>query len=159
MTARENMENLDKILDEYEQKIGLPQLKESTYSDIEDYLNMSRDELEKLTPEACGEIQYRLKAYSVYLGRIYNKEIARVNWAENLIYSVVAKDIGQYSGYGGAKIQLAQAIKGNEYAAELERIRIYAQQRANRLNFVATSIRDLADTLRGIAYDKKKDNQ
>ena len=64
----------------------------SAYQDILDridelnrYLTMNRDDLEKLTPSDCGEIAYRLSQFVFHLQRTINREIARYNWAEEEI--------------------------------------------------------------------------
>ena len=57
-TTKEELENWDKVLDEYENRIGMPTYTEEVLPEVElqKYLTMSRDVLEKTTPEDCGQI-------------------------------------------------------------------------------------------------------
>jgi DNA-directed RNA polymerase beta' subunit len=42
-------------------------------SEINNYLSMNRDEIEKLTPEDCAQISYRLAQFGFYLQRSLNR--------------------------------------------------------------------------------------
>ena len=61
-TSKEELQYWDKILDEYETSIGLSEYSASVISsqEINTYTSMSRDEIEKLNPEDCAQISYRL---------------------------------------------------------------------------------------------------
>ena len=57
-TSKEELEKWDTILDEYEQSIGLPKYQNDYLSsdELNNYLNMDRDQIEKLSPEDCAQI-------------------------------------------------------------------------------------------------------
>jgi hypothetical protein len=67
-TAKDELSEWDKILDEYEKSIGLPVYQSEVLPETElnQYLTMSRDALEKLTIEDCGQISYRLSQFSFH---------------------------------------------------------------------------------------------
>lgn len=68
-TTKEQVEQWDKVLDEYESSIGLGKYSQThsfTESELSEYLNMSRDSIEKLTPEDCAQISYRLAQYAFF---------------------------------------------------------------------------------------------
>ena len=55
-TAKERLEKLDEILDSYETDLGIPKYTKEFYDDsTQQYLELSRDQIEKLTPENCAE--------------------------------------------------------------------------------------------------------
>lgn len=154
-TSKEEMQNWDNLLDEYENQVGLPKYRADFLpeKELETYLSMNRDALEKLSPEDCGIIAYRLGQYAFHVQRTVNREIGRYNWAEDTIKSVIADDINNYKGYGYVE-KANQAIKHNDKAQTLNKIKIYAKQRSDRLSYIANSIKTLSDIL--ISIQKQK---
>ena len=154
-TAKEELSDWDRILDEYENSIGLSKYNAEVLSEAElnGYLTMSRDTLEKITIEDCGQIAYRLSQFSFHLQRTLNREIARINWAEDTIKDTIADEINNYKGYGYIE-KSAQAIKHNDKAMSLNKIKKYAKQRADRLTYLASSVKNLADILISIQKSK-----
>lgn len=157
MTAKEEVGYWDNILDEYENSIGLPKYASSSMSEDElnRYLTMNRDEVEKLTPEDCGQIAYRLGQFSFHTQRTINREQARYDWADDTIKSIIADEINSYKGYGYIE-KSCQAIKHNDKASALDKIRKYAKQRLNRLSYIATSINNLSNILLNVQKLKVK---
>lgn len=157
-TSKEEVKYWDDILDEYESSIGL-----GKYSDIHnfkedelgEYFTMNRDAIEKLTPEDCAQISYRLSQYAFFLQRTLNREIARHNWAEENIKETIADEINSYKGYGFLEKSL-QAIKHNEKANTLNKIKKYAQQRIDRLSYLANSVKNLSDIILSVQRTKVK---
>ena len=87
-TAKEDLQHWDNILDEYEASIALPRYAAQygvSESEINQYLTMTRDEIEKLSPEDCAQISYRLAQFAFHIQRTINREIARSNWSEETI--------------------------------------------------------------------------
>jgi hypothetical protein len=157
MTAKEEISYWDNILDEYENTMGLPKYNSSVIpeSELNTYLTMSRDEIEKLTPEDCGQIAYRLGQFSFHTQRTINREQARFDWAEDTIRNIIADELNNYKGYGYAE-KSAQAIKHNDRAGSLEKIKKYAKQRINRLSYLANSINNLSNILINVQKLKVK---
>ena len=157
-TTKEQVEHWDKVLDEYESSIGLGQYSEVhnfTQGELNNYFNMSRDIIEKLTPEDCAQISYRLAQYAFFLQRTLNREIARHNWAEESIKETIADEINNYKGYGFVEKSL-QAIKHNDKASNLNKIKKYAHQRMDRLSYLANSVKNLSDILLSVQRTKTK---
>lgn len=154
-TTKEELETWDKLLDEYENRIGLPLYIEDSLpeAELQKYLTMNRDVLEKTTQEDCGQIAYRLAQFSFHIQRTMNREVARCNWAEETIKEVIADDINNYKGYGYLE-KSSQAIKHNERASKLNKIKKYAKQRADRLTYLSSSIKNLSDILMSIQKAK-----
>jgi flagellar biosynthesis chaperone FliJ len=116
---------------------------------------MNRDAIEKLAPEDCAQISYRLAQYAFFLQRTLNREIARHNWAEENIKETIADELNNYKGYGYMEKSL-QAIKHNDKACSLQKIKKYAQQRMDRLSYLAGSVKNMSDILLSIQRTKVK---
>jgi hypothetical protein len=155
-TAKEDLQYWDNILDEYEATLSLPKYSAQygvSESEINQYLTMTRDEIEKLSPEDCAQISYRLAQFAFHVQRTINREIARSNWSEETIKETIADEINNYKGYGFVEKSL-QAIKHNDKASSLNSIKKYAKQRIDRLSYIANSIKNLSDIMMAIQKTK-----
>ncbi len=157
MNTKEQVNEWDRVLDEYEKSIGIGLYKPDCFSEEElnTYFQMSRDELEKTTPEVCGEIAYRLGQFAFHIQRSINRELSRLNWADETIKEIIADELNNYKGYGYVEKSL-QAIKHNEKALSLNKIKKYAKQRSDRLQYLANSIKHLSDIMLSIQKTKVK---
>jgi hypothetical protein len=97
----------------------------------------------------------RLAQYALFLQRTINREIARHNWAEESIKESIADEINNYKGYGYIEKSL-QAIKHNDKASGLNRIKKYAKQRMDRLSYLANNIKNLSDIILAVQKTKVK---
>jgi len=157
-TTKEQVDQWDKVLDEYESSIGLGRYSDAhnfTEAELNLYFCMNRDEIEKLSPEDCAQISYRLAQYAFFLQRTLNREIARHNWAESSTKETIADEINNYKGYGYIE-KAPQAIKHNEKASALNKIKKYAKQRSDRLTYISSSIKNLSDIILSIQRMKVK---
>jgi hypothetical protein len=157
MNTKEQVNEWDKVLDEYEQGIGISKYIPNTLpeDELNVYFQMSRDQIEKLTPDDCGQIAYRLGQFALHIQRSINRELARMNWAEESIKEVIADEVNTYKGYGYVEKSI-QAIKHNERASALNKIKKYAKQRSDRLQYIANSIKNLSDIMLSISRTKVK---
>lgn len=157
MNTKEQVNEWDRVLDEYESSIGLGTYRSDIFSESElnSYFQMSRDELEKTTPEVCGEIAYRLGQFAFHVQRSLNRELSRLNWADETIKETIAEEINNYKGYGYIE-KATQAIKHNDKATALNKIKKYAKQRSDRLQYLANSIKHLSDIMLSIQKTKVK---
>tara|TARA_R110000751_G_scaffold110348_1_gene207876 strand:+ start:1171 stop:1656 length:486 start_codon:yes stop_codon:yes gene_type:complete len=141
---QERLDHVDSILDEYEGRLGLSQYTDEFHdTSVKDYMSMPRQQMEKLTVEECAEAALLLGGFSFYLQRSYNRELARVNWTNSCIKSMLAGRESQYSG--SWESQQNQAIKEDNYASKLKKIQVYAQQRADRTTYLANSVKNISD--------------
>lgn len=159
MTAKESLEARDKILDEYEKNLGLPAYSNDiAEEELQAYLNMDRKSIEALSGEDCAIIAVRLNQFSFHMQRAQNRELARVSWAKNEIRITIANELNNYKGYGYEE-KSSQAIKQNDHANKLNQIMVFAQQRAERLNFLSNGMRNIADMLKSVQYNKRQTNE
>ena len=143
-TAKERLDQIDSVLDEYESNLGLSSYTGDFHDQsVKQYMGMPRQQMEKLTVEECAEAALLLGGFSFYLQRSYNRELARVNWASSNLKKMMSGKENQYKGAWDS--QYYQAVKGDSYARKLDSIRTYAQQRADRLTYLASSVKNLSD--------------
>ena len=156
-SSKEEVQYWDKILDEYEHSLGMSQYSAANMPEAElnQYTTMSRDEIEKLNPEDCAQIAYRLAQFAFHIQRTLNREIARYNWAEETVKETIADEVNNYKGYGYIE-KAGQAIKHNEKASGLNSIKKYAKQRMDRLSYLANSIKHLSDIILSVQKTKVK---
>ena len=154
-TAKEEISHWDNILDEYEKGIGIPAYAGDSLpeDELQGYLTMNRDVLEKFTVTECGEIAYRIGQFGFHIQRSLNREMARYNWADETIKETIADEINNYKGYGYVEKSL-QAIKHNERAIKLNQIKKYAKQRSDRLTYLSSTLKNLSDILISIQRAK-----
>ena len=156
--AKEELEKWDKILDEYEISTGLPPfLAQYRNPEATQYMHMARNQIEKLSPQDCASAALILNELSFHIQRAYNREIARVNWAEDTIKTLVAQEVHNYKGYSYAE-RLEQAIKNNTHAMKLKKIKVYAKQRSDRLSFLSSNINNRADIFLAVQRSKRVNN-
>jgi hypothetical protein len=156
--TKKQVEEWDKVLDEYESSIGLGKYADThgfLDSELNGYFTMSRDDIEKLTPEDCAQIAMRLSQYAFFIQRTLNREIARHNWSDESIKEVIADELNNYKGYGYIEKSL-QAIKHNDKASGLNKIKKYAKQRIDRMSYLANNIKNLSDILLSVQKTKVK---
>ena len=139
------MEKLDVALDEYESKVGLSNFSEThaNESEVKKYMSMSREQMESLSIEDCAQAAILLGGFSFHVQRCYNREMARVKWADSKIKSIISGKENQYRGSWDS--QWGQAVKENSHAKDLLRLKNYAQQRAERLTYLASSVKNISD--------------
>ena len=141
---KERLEHVDSVLDEYEGSLGMSQYTGEFHDpSVKNYMSMPRQQMEKLTVEECAEAALLLGGFSFYLQRSYNREVTRVNWANSCIKNMLAGRESQYSGSWDS--QYNQAIKEDGYASKLKKIQVYAQQRSDRLTYLANSVKNISD--------------
>jgi hypothetical protein len=155
VTAKDKLAKIDQVLDEYEKKAGLPACKSpGTEDELEKLLSMDRTSMEGLYAENCAEIGYRLAQYAFYVQRLFNREKTRVIWAKQQLAETIAKSLGDYDKFTKHEVKVSLIIKENTYAESLQKILTYAEQRAQRLEFLATSIKNIADAMKNMQMAK-----
>lgn len=156
-SAKEDMEKWDGLLDDYEKSLGLPRYVANNLpeEELQKYISMQRNEIEKLTKDDCAEIIVRLTQFAFHVQRSLNREISRFNWADDYIKEIIADELNNYKGYGYNEKSI-QAIKHNDKASSLNNIRRYAKQRVDRLSYLANCIKNLSEAIQNIQINKVK---
>jgi len=146
-------EELEKVLAEYTDKVGIPNTNPNT--DLaKSYLALSRDELNALSYRECYERAFILNQHGLFIQAQLNKENARYKWAEaQLGKMAIATQSNQQKWTQFEEKKLKVALN-DQAASRLNDIRNYSQLRIASLDFVATSVKNMADTLKEIGRSK-----
>ena len=145
------LNEIEKWLDQYDKALGLPSL--CQYQDVaQEYFNLDRTQLEKLSIEDCAHGAYILNNLALHIQRNANKETARLNWLKQQMKVYVADKVSQYRG--SWEQQELQALKESSYGSKLLEATEDILQRVDNLNFISTNIRQLSESLTNIQRAK-----
>lgn len=160
LTARQKLEVADKLLDNYEHEIGLPQFRllPSVQEEALSLIEITLEKRQKLTPQQCAEAVLVLSVYAAYLGRACQREEARMAWAEEQTDKIVAPRLNQQQGYGFKEKRLL-AVRENQHAQEFERIRAESQAKHKRLIFFAQRIEKIAEAYKNLSNVRRRNNE
>jgi hypothetical protein len=148
LTIKERMAVVTQSLDDYERSCGLPTHQAPCdEQELQSYFNMNRDHIEKLSAEDCSQIAYRLSLVSFYMQRCLNRENSRKAWATANLSEVIGKEAGSFDKFTKHEVKVALITANNSYARGLADVISYAEQRVQRLTFLATSIKNLSDVM------------
>lgn len=148
------MDHVQSVLDEYESEIGLPKYTKDAFSDIDEYFNLTRNELGRLGPEDCAEISIRLSQFALYTQQKLNIELSRNSWGQHKLLEIVSPLLSQYDKYLKYESKVMLACQENEVGKKLTKIINYTQQRIDRLQFISGNIKNLSDDIKN--YGKIK---
>lgn len=149
--AQENIDNrlklVEEALDKFEKDNGIP-LNNSPgpESELEEYLNMDRNDIERLSGTDCAAIAMRLGQFSIYVQRLINRDTAKITWAKQLIAECIAGD-PNYDKFRKYELAVELLAKESTAVKRLATIIRYSQQRIDRLAFVATGLKNLSDIM------------
>lgn len=152
-TPEARLAEVEKILDNYQNKKGIIPLKSK--NEAEAYLNMQQEQMRSLQPDECYEAGIVLCQYATFLQEAYNREHSRANWAEAEIKRTVTKQMKQYNS-PSAEERKYLAIMGDEYIAKLDKLRMWAQALADRLSFMANRVDATARAYLSLAQHRRK---
>lgn len=154
-TAKERIEELDRILDDYINKIGIKYSEIQSTDEISTYLTMERGSLSKLSCEDCAEITVLLQSFAFHLAKEQGREKARLGWVKEQLYKGV--DTTQFgNSYAKYEEKRALAIKGDEYLSKLNEILIYAQARVDRIENLSHRVEAIARSFSELRQSKYK---
>lgn len=149
------MKQVMKVLDEYESSLNLPEHKSpGEESELQEYFTWDRAVIENMTVEECGSTAYRLNQFAFYIQRESNRETSRITWAKAQLNSAVSNVLSNYQHIYNHEAKIVAATQDNSYASALADIIRYAEQRVNRLTYLSSSIRNLADNMLSIQRAK-----
>lgn len=149
----------DNLLDEFEGTVGVPvNILPGSPDEFKRYLSMDITSLEKLDQKDCANIGYRLIQFSLYIQRSLNREKGKTKILTKKINSIIAPNMSNYNSRSGWDLQRAAAIEDNDAAKSLSSAITESEARQERLEFVATGIKNLADQMNKIQFSKRENN-
>jgi hypothetical protein len=153
-SSEERLRQIDALLDDYERSLGLPAGTPPMQSEATKLLEMEPSLLRKLTPEQAGEAAVILSVYAFHLQRAVNKEQSRVAWAEESIRKAITAQVGQQRGSSFEERKML-AVRGDDAASKLDRIRVQARLRVERLAFLARQAEAIVRSLLSLQQAKR----
>jgi len=151
-TTKDLVEKIDRTLDNYEKELGIRLELDNEATKL---LNITKEELASFSAEECGISAYILSKFAFFLQKSYNKERARITWAEETIKTVICHQTPQYKSYSYEERRL-QATRNDEHARKLDDIRMYAKQRSDRIAYLSTRTDFMAKTLLDLQQTKRR---
>jgi hypothetical protein len=162
MTITETItEKHDKILrlaEEYTaNKLGL---RLTQQNDLNKYLNLTPDDIRRMSYEECGEASYILAASTVYIQLELNRITADINWCERALNFILAKELEQFGGskYTPYEQRKLLIIGSNEAAAKLNELIVNARVRLDSANFLPAQIKNVMTAINNIQQSKRHYN-
>jgi hypothetical protein len=148
MTVEEKLKEINEALDNFETNSGLPKMQSpGPEVELNEYLNMPREYLTKLSVEDLGEIMVRLNQFAFYLQRLQNKAQATLTGAEAYLKALVTPQLNQYDKYWKYEIKVEAIAKTDSSVQKLSQIVRKVKQRIERLNGLSYSIRNISESL------------
>lgn len=153
------MEEADRLLDEYERSLGLPPaFAAEVEQEATRLLNLPPAVLRKMSAEECGAAAFTLRQFARHLQRSVNREQARVAWCEENIDAIIAKEVHKYAGASFVERKL-KAVRESEAAAAVDRLRVHAKLRVERVSFLAAKVGDEAEALKSLQFTKRGEDK
>ena len=125
--------------------------------DVDKLLNISPQELARLTGEDCNARAYKLFAHNLVIQKRMNWLIGKKKWAENNVKYLCAREWNSYgntySKYEDIKYKIA-----NENGAVYQFMRLQSdcELEIDALSFVCARIQSIAETLNNLSYSKRQ---
>lgn len=153
MNIDDRLVEIDKLLDEYANKIGIGVL---TNPEISQYLNLSQTELKRLSSEELGEISSQIYRLSSYIQVELGKHTAKLNWCNKYLDYIVSNEIEQVgTKYTPYNIRKLLVIKQNDVAQKLNKLTSEISLYVDELNNMPYSLRAYAMSLEKLQQTKK----
>lgn len=144
----------DRSLDEFEGSLGLPdKCPISVETEATRLLLLEPSEVRALTCQECGEGAYVLEQFSLFIQRATNREQARVHRSEELLRKLLPSLLRDRREYMLDEKKM-MAIAESPRAIELERLRVEAVLRLDRLAYMAARISSVSKLLLNLQQTK-----
>lgn len=116
----------------------------------EEYLfvvDMSSDQLKKLTQVELFDAAYLLYSYATYIQEEINKNKIALNWCHDQLEKLIVKHSNEFSQYTKHEAKKHILAQSNSYAASLEHMREVAESRLQALDGKVFEVKRKADIL------------
>lgn len=151
--------NYDELLHKSE-KIILPiNTAPGLIEEYDEYLRLSAQEVRAMSRQELAIIVMRLNQYSMYVQRCYNQEKSRVLYLKNKLKQSISKIYSSLPDRGSWEYRESLAIEKSPGASEINEQLLFHSCRLQRLDNISDGIKNIADTLRSIQYDKGRNSE
>ena len=119
--------------------------------EVAEIMSMKSDDIRSLSQEKALSFSFVLFSHAEYLQTLHNKEKTVVEFCSDSIWFIVADKMDNYGGqYAKWEMRYYSAIKENPLAAELNRLKLTAEARINRLSGKIAAVKKMASVLHDI---------
>lgn len=136
------IDKLDKELDDYEIKLGLPIIEPEEILKTAVSIIDSLENPTKFSPDECRERASRLAQHCFFLQRAINKENSRIHWLDEQINNGIIKRIQQQVGSTHEERKL-KAIFENENIKRMYDAKQILERRVLRTAYLVSKIESL----------------
>jgi hypothetical protein len=151
------LERRSRELDGWEASLGLPRLPPECSSEASRLLSLPPEAIRKLSGPECSEAAVLLMSYAVFLQRAAGREQSRARWAEESIRRITAVNAASQKGFSYQE-RLALAVRESPAASELDRARVMALSRLDRIVYVSTKVEGLARAFMSMASGRRNES-
>ena len=119
--------------------------------EVDGIMALTVSELRSLDQQKALSFSFVLFSHAEYLQSLHNKEKTIVNFCTDSIWFIVADKMDNYGGqYAKWEVRYYSAIKENPMASELNRLKLSAEARVNRISGKIDSVKKMATVLHDI---------
>ena len=119
--------------------------------EVAEIMSMKSDDIRSLNQEKALSFSFVLFSHAEYLQTLHNKEKTVVEFCSDSIWFIVADKMDNYGGqYAKWEMRYYSAIKETPLAAELNRLKLTAEARINRLSGKIDAVKKMASVLHDI---------
>lgn len=154
MSVKEKLAEVELLLDEYENKSGLPKIKNVEECEC---LSWTLDDLKHKANEELDEATYILSQFGFNLQRLINHKLTRVNWADSNLKIVFGQEAQNYNlySYEGSKNAV---IANNEYAFALHDLRTKSQMVVDRLSYLPAKVEFMTKQIVNVLRNRRENS-
>lgn len=156
-TIDDRRKEIDDAITTFTDSLGIPR-KFANVDIAKEYMSVTRDELNTLSREECLNRAFILSQHSFNIQLQYNTESARVKWANTLL-GKIASNVDYANGkWVNFEEKKLKAAINDDAAGRLLDIKNYAEARMTHLEFLASSLNNMINTLKELAKVKGEKN-
>lgn len=160
MNQGDKLEVRNQVLEDWESKIGLPPSNPpGTKEELQAMLNWGQAEIEKMSPHQAISASYKLSAFSIYFQRCLNRQRAALSWVKSQIMDIVAERWQEYDKYTKLEARIPLVCNEDSAARELRKAKDTFEQRIERLNELASGIKNLSYVISLVLKHKSGENK
>jgi hypothetical protein len=152
----ERWEEVEKALKQFEVAVGLGSIGPT---EVDKWLSISPQKLNKMSAEDCAEASYLLTQEATFVQSQINTLQSKIDWCNRKINSIIAPIIkNQITRYMENELKRAYAVKQDDVAERLQQIANEASSYHSRLIYIPNSLRAQADKLTKYQEAKRGQN-
>lgn len=151
----DKLKELDEQIDGIERAYSLYTVVHN--QEIDNLINMSDRELDKLTPDECMKASFSCLQYSIVIQKAINRAKAVKSYCSRNLGLIVAKEYGNYKGekYMPFEVIKAKVVLSNSYASKLDEYVNQQDLKLSTLEDMVKHAQNMSFIFKNLSYSKK----